>query len=125
MIKNNIIKYLQHVINNTDVFQINEKGLELSLRILKHLLHDEYQSVLMNKYHKDILKFWKNLYRLRSFIEKELNNECNIKSLISKDIIVQFFKEYISMISILYKKDIFEASEQFSEILLWIRRYEN
>ncbi|KAG6803695.1 hypothetical protein HZU73_00958 [Apis mellifera caucasica] len=112
----------QHVINNTDVFQINEKGLELSLRILKHLLHDEYQSVLMNKYHKDILKFWKNLYRLRSFIEKELNNECNIKSLISKDIIVQFFKEYISMISILYKKDIFEASEQFSEILLWIRR---
>lgn len=77
----------------------------------------------MNKYHKDMLKFWKSLYKLRSLIEKELNNaeECNI-NLISKDIIINFFKEYISMITILHKKDVFDASEHFSEVLLWIRR---
>ena len=70
-----------------------------------------------------MLKFWKSLYKLRSLIEKELNNaeECNI-NLISKDIIINFFKEYISMITILHKKDVFDASEHFSEVLLWIRR---
>nr|XP_033199857.1 uncharacterized protein LOC117162115 [Bombus vancouverensis nearcticus] len=112
----------RHNQNTAHDFQINEKGLELSLRILKHLLHVEYQSVLMNKYHKDILKFWESLHRLRSFIEREMNNECNIKSLVSKDIIINFFKEYISMIAILHKKDVFDTSEHFSEILLWVRR---
>ncbi|OAD53598.1 Condensin-2 complex subunit G2 [Eufriesea mexicana] len=53
----------QNTTNITDIFQINEKGLELSLRILKHLLHIEYQS-----------------------------------------------------------KDIFDASEHLSEVLLWVRR---
>ncbi|CAK9812038.1 Condensin-2 complex subunit G2 [Anthophora plagiata] len=114
-------QYNQGVSNNTDTFQINEKGLELSLRILKHLLHVEHRSVLMNKYHKDILKFWENLHRLKIFIEMELNNECNI-NMISKDIIVQFFKEYISMISLLHKKDVFDASQHFSDILLWIKK---
>lgn len=97
--------------------------MELSLRILKHLLHVEHQSVLMNKYHKDILKFWENLHKLRSFIERELSNQYNRGSLIFKDVIVQFFKEYISMISLLHKKDVFDASEQFSEILSWVKRY--
>ena len=79
----------------------------------------------MNKYHKDMFKFWETLYKLRSLIEKELNNECNIRSLISKDIIINFFKVYVSMITILHKKDVFDASEHFSEVLLWLRRYEN
>ncbi|CAK9823358.1 Condensin-2 complex subunit G2 [Anthophora retusa] len=114
-------QYNQGVSNNTDTFQINEKGLELSLRILKHLLHVEHRSVLMNKYHKDIFKFWENLHILKIFIEMELNNECNI-SMISKDIIVQFFKEYISMISLLHKKDVFDASQHFSDILLWVKK---
>ncbi|KAK9295730.1 hypothetical protein QLX08_010030 [Tetragonisca angustula] len=119
---NTSAKHNQNTINCTNDFQINEKGLELSLRILKHLLHIEYQSVLMNKYHKDMFKFWETLYKLRSLIEKELNNECNIRSLISKDIIINFFKVYISMITILHKKDVFDASEHFSEVLLWLRR---
>ncbi|KOX76078.1 Condensin-2 complex subunit G2 [Melipona quadrifasciata] len=55
-------KHNQNTVNCTNDFQINEKGLELSLRILKHLLHIEYQS------------------------------------------------------------DVFDASEHFSEVLLWIRR---
>lgn len=77
----------------------------------------------MNKYHKDMLKFWESLHTFRNFIEKELNNECNLGCL-SKDIFVQIFKEYISMTVMLHKKDIFDASEHLSEILLWVRRYE-
>ncbi|KOC70339.1 Condensin-2 complex subunit G2 [Habropoda laboriosa] len=53
----------QGVTNNTDTFQINGKGLELSLRILKHLLHVEHRS-----------------------------------------------------------KDVFDASEHFSDILLWVKK---
>ncbi|XP_076762134.1 uncharacterized protein LOC143430048 [Xylocopa sonorina] len=118
----NIITQLnQDITNSTDVYRVNEKGLELSLRILKHLLHVEDQSVLMNKYHKDLLKFWEHLHRVKHFIEENLNNEYRINDLISKDIIVQLFKQYISMISILHKKDMFDASEHFSNILSWIR----
>ncbi|XP_031848485.1 condensin-2 complex subunit G2 isoform X1 [Nomia melanderi] len=108
--------------DSQDVFTVNVKGLELSLRILKHLLHVEYQSVLMNKYHQDVLKFWETLHMLRTVTEKMLSNECNISSLISKDLVVKFFKEYLSMVSLLHKRDVFDASEHFSEILLWIKK---
>ncbi|XP_015429249.1 PREDICTED: uncharacterized protein LOC107185981 [Dufourea novaeangliae] len=101
---------------------INEKGLELSLRILKHLLHIEYQSVLMNKYHQDVLKFWETLHAWRTFIEKGINKECNMNNLISKDLVVKFFKEYISLVFLLHKKDVFDASDHFAEILLWVKK---
>ncbi|CAL7939225.1 unnamed protein product [Xylocopa violacea] len=118
---NMITQHNQDITNSTDVYRVNEKGLELSLRILKHLLHVEDQSVLMNKYHKDLLKFWEHLHRIRHFIEENLNNEYRINDLVSKDIIIQLFKQYVSMISILHKKDMFDAAEHFSEILSWIK----
>ncbi|XP_076161219.1 condensin-2 complex subunit G2 isoform X2 [Ptiloglossa arizonensis] len=108
--------------NDSNVFKINERGLELSLRILKHLLHVEYRSVLMNKYHQDVLQFWESLHKRRAFIEKQLDNEYSVKNVISKDLIVKFFNEYISMVSLLHKRDVFDASEHFSEILLWIKK---
>nr|XP_034181112.1 condensin-2 complex subunit G2-like isoform X1 [Osmia lignaria] len=114
----------QHNENPIDsaVFKIDEQGLELSLRILKHLLHVEHQSVLINKYHENLLGFWKNLDRLKIFIEKELSNDCNMNGVKSKDLIVTFFKEYVSMTSLLHKEDVFDASQHFSEILLWVKR---
>ncbi|XP_043250642.1 uncharacterized protein LOC122396378 isoform X2 [Colletes gigas] len=108
--------------NDSDVFKINERGLELSLRILKHLLHVEYRSVLMNKYHQDVLTFWESLHRWRIFIQKELDNEYNINNVISKDLVVKFFYEYISMVFLLDKADVFNASEHLSEILLWMTK---
>ena len=108
--------------SGSDVLKVNEKGLELSLRILKHLLHVEHQSVLMNKYHQDILKFWETLRIWRSFIEKELEDKCSTTSPTSQDIIVNFFNEYISMIPLLHNSGVFNASEHFSEILLWVKK---
>ncbi|XP_053981260.1 condensin-2 complex subunit G2-like isoform X1 [Hylaeus volcanicus] len=108
--------------NDSDVFKINERGLELSLRILKHLLHDEYRSVVMNKYHQDVLKFWESLHKWRTFIHKELENDYNINNVISKDLVVRFFNEYISMVSMLDKEDVFDASEYITEMLLWITK---
>lgn len=107
------------------VFKIDEQGLELSLRILKHFLHIEHQSALINKYHENLLEFWKNLDRLKIFIEKELSNDCNMNNVKSKDLIVTLFKEYISMISLLHKEDAFDAPQHFSEILLWVKKYGN
>lgn len=111
--------------NGSNVCTINEKGLELSLQIVKHLFDVIYQSVLMNNYHQDILKFWKTLHRWKMFIKEELESPCNINNLISKDLVVQFFSQYISMISLLDKEDVFDASEHFSEILLWVKKYVN
>ncbi|XP_076294186.1 condensin-2 complex subunit G2 isoform X2 [Lasioglossum baleicum] len=108
--------------DSSDVFTINVTGLELSLRILKHLLHVEYQSVLMNKYHQDVLRFWETLHTWRTFIEKNIDDECNMSNLISKDLVVEFYKEYMSMVSLLHKRDVFDASERFSEILLWVKK---
>nr|XP_012141181.1 PREDICTED: condensin-2 complex subunit G2-like [Megachile rotundata] len=105
-----------------DGVKINEEGLELSLRILKHLLHIEHQSISVNKYHKNILEFWTSLHRLKIFIERQLKNNCNVKSLESKDLIVEFFKEYISLTFLLHKEDVFDAPQHFSEMLLWIKK---
>lgn len=77
----------------------------------------------MNKYHQDVLQFWESLHKRRAFIEKQLDNEYSVKNVISKDLIVKFFNEYISMVSLLHKRDVFDASEHFSEILLWIKKY--
>ncbi|XP_017877369.1 condensin-2 complex subunit G2-like [Ceratina calcarata] len=108
--------------SDTEIFQVNENGLELSLRILRHLLHAEYKPVLMHKYHNDLVEFWKALYIIRTFIENELDNKCNIRSPIVKDTINQIFKEYVSMISILHKKDVFDATKHLTEILSWVKR---
>ncbi|XP_076231454.1 condensin-2 complex subunit G2 [Calliopsis andreniformis] len=113
---------IQSSCNDSDVLRINEKGLELSLSILKHLLHVEHQSVLMNKYHQDMLKFWEALHIWRTFIEKGLENQHSISSLISKDIVMKFFNEYISILHLLHKEDVFDASEHFSEILSWVKK---
>nr|XP_033329544.1 condensin-2 complex subunit G2-like [Megalopta genalis] len=113
---------LQDLCNSSNMFTINVKGLELSLRILKHLLHVEYQSVLMNKYHQDVLKFWESLHVWRMFIERNINDECNMCKLISKDLVVRFYKEYISLVPLLHKKDAFDASERFLDIISWVKK---
>ncbi|XP_078039649.1 condensin-2 complex subunit G2 isoform X2 [Augochlora pura] len=113
---------VQDFCNSSNVFRINVEGLELSLRILKHLLHVEYQSVLMNKYHQDVLKFWESLHVWRTFIESSIDNECNMRKLISKDLVVRFYKEYISLILLLNKSNEFNASTRFSEILFWVKK---
>lgn len=79
----------------------------------------------MNKYHQDIVKFWETLRIWRSFIEKELEDKCSTTSPTSKDIIVNFFNEYISMIPLLHNRGMFNASEHFSEILSWVKKYVN
>ncbi|XP_076644582.1 condensin-2 complex subunit G2 [Halictus rubicundus] len=112
----------QDFCDSSDVFTVNVTGLELSLRILRHLLHVKYQPVLINKYHQDVLRLWEALLTWRTFIEKNIDDECNMSNLISKDLVVRFYKEYISMVSLLHKRDVFDASERFSEILLWVKK---
>ncbi|KAI4489395.1 hypothetical protein M0802_011150 [Mischocyttarus mexicanus] len=105
--------------SNNNVIKEQEKTLTLSIKILKQLLNINLQEELLTNYYEDLISIWNDLcVILRCHVEYRLKCSRELINLMDEHIFIDLFKDYLSMIFILFKID--DNSECFQNILLWI-----
>ncbi|XP_066586603.1 condensin-2 complex subunit G2-like isoform X2 [Prorops nasuta] len=101
----------------------DEKSLELSLRIFKHLLHMEFRSVLMIKYYHCLLHFWEKLSISKCLVVQKIHSIETDNNFTSVEITLDIFREYVNMISILQKTDEdLSFVEHYEDVMDWAKR---
>ncbi|KAK2585976.1 hypothetical protein KPH14_010551 [Odynerus spinipes] len=110
---------MHHDQENDSHLDINEQQnvLTLSVKILKYLLAINSQEELLKIHYQDLLDILKDLRVIQCHMENRLQCENNI---MQEQVLIDLFKEYISIICILLKNDIFNISEYFQDVLIWI-----
>ncbi|XP_012283847.1 condensin-2 complex subunit G2 isoform X2 [Orussus abietinus] len=105
---------------------VKRNTMELGLRILDHLLYDEFQSVLMNDHHESMIKFHQSLSFVKSLVERKLGSNSSrdpvyveFMDSISEEVLGNLFNQYVSLICILNKAEVFNASEHLTDVALW------
>ena len=95
---------------------------KLGLRILKFLLQNEFQSLLIEQYHENMVTIWKNLNFIETLIENRFRNNNEEGYVLPEDILKILFKNYTSLIPFLYHSDYFKSSNHFSRIVAWVQK---
>ncbi|KAL2720653.1 condensin-2 complex subunit G2-like isoform X1 [Vespula squamosa] len=121
---NATIEYDQE--NNNDlIIKEQEKILMLIVEIIKQLLNIDFQEKLLTIYYKDLVNVWKDLRVIQYHVENRLKCSNELSNVVMKEqVLISVFKDYLSMIYILMKVDVYDILECLQNMLLWVEEYE-
>lgn len=111
--------------SNDLIIKEQEKALTLTVEILKQLLNIDFQEKLLTVYYKDLINAWKELRVIQYHMENRLIcSNVNQSNVMEEQVLIGLFKDYLSMIYILLKIDVYDISECLQNILSWVEEYE-
>ncbi|KAI4474191.1 hypothetical protein M0804_014974 [Polistes exclamans] len=105
---------------NNNVIKEQEQTITLSIKILKQLLNIDFQEELLTTYYEDLVNIWNDLRVILRHVESRLKCSDKLYNLMDENVFIDLFNDYLSMIFILSKIDVYDISECFQNILLWI-----
>ncbi|XP_046834422.1 condensin-2 complex subunit G2-like isoform X2 [Vespa crabro] len=116
---NTTIEYNQE--NSNDLFiKEQEKTLILTVEILKQLLNIDFQEKLLTIYYEDLVNACKELRVIQYHMENRLTRSNELSNIMKEQVLIGLFKDYLSMIYILLKIDVYDISECLQDILSWV-----
>ncbi|XP_043685046.1 condensin-2 complex subunit G2-like isoform X3 [Vespula pensylvanica] len=107
--------------SNDLIIKEQEQTLVLTVGILKHLLNIDFQEKLLIAYHKDLVNVWKDLRVIQYHVENRMICSNELSNVVMKEqVLIGLFKDYLSIIYILLKIDVYDVSECLQNILSWV-----
>lgn len=106
--------------SNNNFIKEQEQTLTLSVKIFKQLLNIDFQEELLTNYYEDLINIWNDLRVILRHVENRLKCSDKLNNLMNENVFIDLFDDYLSMIFILSKIDVYDISECFQNILIWI-----